>query len=836
MPGTVVEAGSRRPRLPIHGEGSLPRKVQSCGAGFARRIMKLKAIRAKRAAIALGVVLLLGAFGVWGGSVLRRPGDPREAVRRLWAKQGVEKPNVLLISLDTTRADHLGCYGYAPARTPNLDALARGGVLFWQAASPSPLTQPAHASIMTGMYPTHHGVRVNGNTALSQEQETMAEALAEEGYETGAFLGAFVLDGRWGLNQGFAVYDDRFDLERHRHLDLGGVQRPADQVVDAALGWLEKRQGRPFLAWIHLYDPHTPYEPPEPFRSDHGGRGPAALYDGEIAFTDQQVGRVLSWLRSKGLERKTVIVVIGDHGEGLGSHGEGTHGYFVYDYAQRVPFMVSTPFAELQGVRVDAQVSSVDVLPSVLALTGIDPPAEVHGRSLVPLMFDPREVETVYAYGESMTPNLQFGWSSLHFLRSARYKVIKAPRPELYDLATDPEEKTNVYEGQRPVAREMLARLDALMERTGRGAPAPEAANLDQETLERLSALGYVGAPMKPRTSEKARPLADPKDKLVLFAAVQQAGERIVQDDYAGASAALEAALREEPRMPQALLMLGTAYAELGRPEDAKAQFDVVLKDDPESVQALVGLASLLMQEGKADDVIALSKRTLTLDERNAQAHTLLGEVYASLHRPAEALPSFEKAVEIQPKLTRNRLNLAGALIEMKQHARAETLLKEIVAEHPRFPLAQFNLGLLYEEQGRREDARSAYAAEVAAYPHQFKARFNLGKVLFDLGDRAGSLEQMREVMRLAPQQPEGYLFVARGLLQESAPLDEVQRLVEKGLSLARARDLKALGWLLMADVYNRSRQPEKMNEALKQARTHVSARAPSPAGTTRDP
>jgi arylsulfatase A-like enzyme/Tfp pilus assembly protein PilF len=780
-----------------------------------------------RTAAIAAAVLFLGLLAAW--AYLRPPlrKDARQVLRRQWSAQGVDRPNVVLITLDTTRADRLGCYGYAQARTPKLDALARRGVLFSQAASTSPLTQPAHSSIMTGMYPTHHGVRVNGNTALGQEQKTIAEALSEKGYDTGAFLGAFVLDGRWGLNQGFGVYDDRFDLEKHKHLDLGSVQRPADKVVDAALAWLETRHGSPFLAWIHLYDPHTPYEPPEPLFSEYGPRGLTALYDGEIAFIDQQVGRVVSWLQARALDQRTIVVVIGDHGEGLGSHGEGTHGYFVYDYAQRVPFVVATPFTELQGVRVDSQVSAVDVFPTVMALAGIDS-VEVQGRSLLPVMFDPREEETTWAYGESMTPNLQFGWSSLHFLRSSRYKVIKAPRPELYDLSVDPEEQTNVYEQRRAVARDLLAKLDQLMERTGRGAPAPEAANLDQETLERLSALGYIGAPAKPRASETSRPLADPKDKLAIFAAVQQAGDLIVKDDYRGAAAALERALRAEPRMPQALLMLGTSYAELSRTEEAKAQFDLVLKDDPQSVQALVGMASLLMQEGKTDEVIALSKRTLSLDQRNAQAHTLLGEVYASQNKPGEALPYFEKAVEIQPKLTRNRLNLAGAQIEMKQYGRAETLLKEIVAEHPRFPLAQFNLGLVYEEQGRQEDARSAYAAEVAAYPQQFKARFNLGKVLFSLGDRPGSLEQMREVVRLAPKQPEGYLFLARGLLQQSAPVEEVHALVEKGLSLAQARELKALGWLLMADVYNRKGQPERMNDALRKAGTFVSDRADS--------
>jgi choline-sulfatase len=789
--------------------------------------MKARNGRSPRvAAVLAGALLLAGAVGVWW--LRRPPADAREIVRRAWAGRGVPRPNVVLVTLDTTRADHLGCYGYAGARTPNLDAIARGGVLFAQAASVAPLTQPAHSSIMTGMYPTFHGVRINGNTALSQEQKTIAEALRERGYATGAFIGAFVLDGRWGLNQGFQVYDDHFDLEKHKHLDLGSVQRPANEVVDSALAWLEDRKREPFFAWVHLYDPHSPYEPPEPFLSEFGAGGMAGLYDGEIAFMDQQVGRLVSWLQANALDEKTVLVIMGDHGEGLGRHGEGTHGYFVYDDTVHVPLLMAAPFPELHGRRVETQVSAVDIYPTLFGLAGIDVTARVHGRSLVPLMFDPREPAAEYAYGESMTPSLQFGWSSLHYLRTPRYKLIKAPRPELYDLSVDPAEGTNVYAGKPDVARDLMSRLDRLMEETGRGAPAPAPADLDKKTLESLAALGYVSAPTVPKKAAGSPALADPKDKLAVFSAVQQAGELIVKDEYAAAAKSLESALREEPRMSQALLMLGTAYSELGRRKEAKAQFDLVLKDDPQSIQGLIGMANLLMEEGQTDDVIALCKRTLSLDDRNSQAHTLLGEVYAAQKRPDAALPHFEKAVEIQPKLTRNRLNLAGALIEVGQYPRAEGMLSEIIKEHPRFPFAHFNLGLLYDDQRRLEDAKAAYAAEVAAYPEHFKARFNLGKVLFQLGERSASLEQMREVVRIAPRQPEGYLFLARGLLQESAPIEQVQALVEKGLGLAQAPEQKALGWLLLADVYNRKGQAERMNEALRKAQGYVPASAGS--------
>jgi tetratricopeptide (TPR) repeat protein len=423
-----------------------------------------------------------------------------------------------------------------------------------------------------------------------------------------------------------------------------------------------------------------------------------------------------------------------------------------------------------------------------------------------------------------MTPNLQFGWSPLHSLRTSRYKLIEAPRPELYDLSADRDEGTNVISRHPDVAEQMKQRLGQVMAETSQGAPEPEAANLDKETLESLAALGYIGAPVGPKTSTPGKPLADPKDKLGPFSTVQRAGELIVEDQYAAAAEALESALREEPEMPQARLMLGTSYSELGRTREAKAQFDLVLKDDPKSVQALIGLASLLKEERRTEDVIALCKRTLSLDERNNQAYALLGEVYASRNEPEKALPNFEKAVEIQPKLSQNRLNLAGCLIEVRQYARAEAILKEIVRDYPRFPLAQFNLGLLYDEEGRPAEARTAYAAEVAAYPRHFKARFNLGKVLFQLGDRDGAVEQMREVIRIAPTRPEGYLFLARGLLQQAAPVEEVQALVEKGLSLARAPDVQALGWFLLADVFSRKGQPEQVDEALRKAERYASA------------
>ncbi len=740
----------------------------------------------------------------------------------LMDKEGIEKPNIILITLDTTRADHLPCYGYSGVKTPYLDDLAREGIVFEQCTTSSPLTLPSHTSIMTGLYPTYHGVRVNGNTAVSQKLLTLAELFSQQGYQCGAFIASFILDGRWGLNQGFHHYDDQLELEKYHEANLGLIQRPGNEVVDAALSWLEGQSSSPFFAWIHLYDPHTPYEPPEPYLAEYSTKQ-FGLYDGEIAFMDEQIGRVVSWLKEKELTGKTLIALMGDHGEGLGDHGELEHGYFIYDYAVQVPFLIVTPFKEFREKRVSSQVRTVDLYPTLLEMAGVEVPKENQGESLLDMLFHPDKSVESYAYCESFTPNIHYNWSPLCGLKTPRYKYIEAPRAELYDLEKDPGELTNIIEISPRIAGKLKKALDRMIEQTSLEAPKPEAANIDRETLTRLAALGYIGAPVSTKARRTSGPLADPKDKQRIFESIQQAGGLITQEKYDQAVEILESVLREESLIPQAMLMLAQSYIKLDRKEEAKEQFDSILKDDPESIQALIGLANLLQEEGKKEDVIALCKQTLSLDERNVQAYTILGEVYMDEKDYSQALPHLEKAAEIQPKLTRNRLNLGACFVGLRQYDKAESLLQEIVGEHSKFPMAHYHLGLLYEEQKRWGEAKKAYSEEVELYPENFMARFNLGKLLYRLGDREGYLEQMQEVIRIAPKKAEGYLFLARGLLQKPGDVENVLELIQQGLSLAESSELKALGYYLLADIYTRKNQPGKVQEALKKARSYTS-------------
>lgn len=755
-----------------------------------------------RVSLSVGAAILLAATLslTCGRSAALKPGKLRGA-------------NVLLITLDTTRADRIGAYGYSAAETPNLDRLAGEGVLFEHCITPSAFTLPSHSSIMTGLYPPHHGVRLNGTTALSDTNTTLAEQLSSRGYRTGAFAGAFVLDGRWGLAQGFEHYDDDFKLGQDQQLDLARVQRPANLVTDAALKWLQQDQSRPFFAWLHFYDAHTPYEPPEPYRARFGSRGLSGAYDGEIAFTDSQIGRLLDWIESQKLRENTIIVVVADHGEGLGSHGEGEHGFYVYDYAVRVPLIMRFPGTA--GRRVIPQVRTVDILPTVMELLGGEAgtPA-IQGESLMPLINGQQKETPRYAYSESMAVHLQYGWSALYSLRSDGYKFIEAPRAELYDLKQDPVESENRLDNLRRVAREMRAELKTIRDEGDKVVTKTQEANLDSETMRMLASLGYVGGTsFKPGADEI---LADPKDKLPIYESVGYAAQLLTNDKFAEAAEVLEIVLREDPKIPQAQQLLVTAYVKTNRVAKAKSMLDSFLKEDPGNVRSLIAMAEILLREGKRDEVIALSKRALAEDPNSTRAYELMADVHMTANEHEQAVPLLRRVVEIQPKLSRSRINLAAALLGLGQIQEAETLLQDILKQYPKFPLANFHLGLLREKQGRIAEARAAYETELAHHPKSVPARFNFGNLLLRAGDAAGAEQQMRTLIKEDPGSARPYLLLGQTLLNRPGQLAEVERLALAGLERATENDLKALGYFLLADVYSRQGRRAELRDAVQ--------------------
>jgi arylsulfatase A-like enzyme/tetratricopeptide (TPR) repeat protein len=714
----------------------------------------------------------------------------------------LQNANVLLVTLDTTRADHIGTYGYAKAVTPHLDKLAAEGVVFEHCITPSGFTLPSHSSIMTGLYPPAHGVRLNGDAALGDVQNTLAERLKTKGYRTGAFVSAFVLDGRWGLAQGFDNYDDKFHITADQRLDLSRVQRPGNKVVDLALQWLQQDKTKPFFAWVHLYDAHTPYEPPAPLTG----------YDGEITFADAQVGRLIEWLERSGLKENTVVIITADHGEGLGSHGESEHGYYVYDYAVRVPLIVRMPGTS--GLRIGAQVRTTDIMPTILDAVGREAAGNIDGQSLLPLIADPQREHPRYAYSEAMSSKLQYGWSALYSLRTVDHKFIEAPRSELYDLRSDPGETSNRLDDQRRVARELKDALQRIRDDADKRAPKHQEANLDPETVQKLASLGYLGGGSAAARDDKD--LADPKDKLHLYESVGYAAVLMLKSDYKEAVEVLEIVLGDDPNVSQAQLLISTAYRKTGRTDKAKAILDAYLKSDPGNTRALVAMAEILLDEGRGDDVIAICRKALASDEQNARAYELMADVHIVRNDHQEAIPLLQKVVAIQPKLTRSRNNLAASLIGAGRYEEAEKLLSEIIQQYPKFPLAHYHRGLLREAQKRFGEARAEYAKEVENHPKSTVARFNYGHLLLRMRDMAGAETQMRTLIAQDPASARPYLLLGQALLDRPGHLAEVEKLALAGLERAKEADVKALGYFLLADVYSREGRRTELQEALR--------------------
>jgi arylsulfatase A-like enzyme len=426
---------------------------------------------------------------------------------------------VVLITLDTTRADRLSPYGMMDVSMPHLERLAREGVVFDQASSVAPLTLPSHCSIFTGLFPPAHGVRDNADRALAPDHTTLAEILKARGFETAAFVGSAVLDPDRGLEQGFSQYRgvSRATLKGRATsmVEADSRQRRADEVIADATRWLERIDGSRFFLWTHLNDPHRPYDPPEPFRSRYFDP-----YVGEIAFADSQIGRLLEALDRQGLLDRTIVIVAGDHGESLGEHGERDHGIFVYESVLRVPLIIRGP--GLAPHRVGEAVRLVDVMPTVLEMLDLPGPA-VDGVSLVDVMSGRRRNLDLEVFAESIYP-LRFGWSPLRALRGGRFKLIDAPRPELYDLERDPFEERNLFDERRPLAEAMMRRLEAL-DAGQRVARASEEIVVPAALREGLAALGYVAAgPM--RVSRNRKDLPDPKDCVGLIGVELRSADR----------------------------------------------------------------------------------------------------------------------------------------------------------------------------------------------------------------------------------------------------------------------------------------------------------------------
>ena len=715
--------------------------------------------------------------------------------------RGDRQMNVVLVTLDTTRADHIGAYGYTDIETPALDGLAAEGVTFLRAYSVTPLTLPSHTSLMSGTYPPYHGVRDNGAFVAPDSLQTLGELFRNAGYRTGAFVSSFVLDRRFGLAQGFDTYFDEFEVPRSRMIALASIQRPASDVVDAALEWSRQDPSAPFFLWVHLFDAHTPYEPPPEFLDRYPGRP----YVGEIAYADTQLGRLISWLDSSGLRKDTVVIVAGDHGESLGEHGEIEHGFFLYEEAIHVPLVISTPFTVYRGVRRSEPVSLVDVMPTILTLVGLPIPSEVQSRSLVPLLdAGAPERSNSLVYSETYYPRLHFGWSELRVLLSPEYKLIMSGEPELYHLASDPEEAINLSR-QRAATTELLRQqIETLVADYAQDGGLAEAVTLDEETRRRLAALGYLGN-FADSIEDDTEIRSSPVDRIDIYNDLLRARSLTLRSELAEAESLFRGIVAADPGVIDAYQALGNLLIDQGRYTEAIPIFEEAIARKPEDIGMVLFLANAQIRAGRTADAEQVLTDFADVLEPDARVQLTLGGIYHRSGRHEQAITAFNQALELDPDMTGARVGLAGAYLQSGRTRLAQLQLDRAQELNDKIPELHFTWAQLFERQGRLEEAIDAYRRELEISPEHLMSAFNLS----GLHRIRQDLEQEERYLQLAlsidPTFPRARFFMARIHLVHGRDYEEAIELVEGALAITgiEQRD-RALGHFLLADIYNR--------------------------------
>ena len=725
-----------------------------------------------------------------------------------------QAPNVVLVTIDTLRADHVGAYGHASAETPTIDRLAREGVLLEDAVVQVPQTRPSHTSIFTGRYPYEHGIRDNYSAPLAATTPTMASILRQQGWDTGGFIGAYPVSRPSGLDRGFAVFDDPFAAGDATTREAR-TERRANEVVDKALAWLAKPRTAPFFAWVHLFDPHAPYEAPAPYGKRHA-RSP---YDGEVAYADAQLGRVLAWLDEKGLRSRTLVVVTSDHGEGLGEHGEDEHMFFVYDSTLRVPLVLSWPGRLPAGARVLGQFRSVDLLATVLELLGVPAPA-TSGASRASFLRVGGKIPDNESYAESLYGQLHFGYAPLRALRGEGWKLIDVPRPELYRLAEDPHEARNLIDQRSTVAAAMRTSLQRL---DRQGGPAPELPAVDEAAAERLAALGYVGSGPGAGAPPSGIDLKDRIGEVQAYTRGMREGMRLYRErDFEGAIRQLRRlsetmapsfnvqyylgrSLLDERRFGEAIpplrkaaemaptrrtlsglaaapiyAYLVEAYAGAGQAKAAMDTLEQALKVAPANAELLRAKGSLLLQQGNLPEARAALERARSIDPGEPRLHADLSNVYRNLGDLARARAEAQEAVRRDAKSPESHLANGLAQGALGREAEAATAFREALRLAPSHPDALFYLGSVELRAGRAAQALPLLERLAAGSPDYPQGR-----------------ETLALARRLAAPPPAGSVQLRLLRVPERAKAEALARRLEAGesfaaLARAESRDASA--------------------------------------------
>ena len=653
------------------------------------------------------------------------------------------KKNFLLITIDTLRADRLSCYGSQYPKTPNIDSLAERGVLFSRAFANTSTTLPSHANILLGTTPNHHGVHENLNFIVSQELLTLAEHLKDNSYSTGAFVGAYALDSRFGLSQGFDFYDDKYS--RIHSVNLSSLERKAEAVIEAALEWLKGRIS-PWFLWVHCWDPHSPYDPPEPFKTQYGDH----LYEGEVAYVDLILGKLFDYMKKNNLFDSTVLIFTGDHGESLGQHGEETHGFFAYNSSIWIPLIISVP--ETASGRVDDYVSHVDIFPTVCDALGIKKPSFLQGISLLPALKGKKLPERPI-YFESLYPYYSRGWAPLKGFISKKKKFIESPVPELYDLDHDFDELNNIAE-KKEIAQ-LTPQLNKIIQALTPSKKIDAAQRVDRETRKKLASLGYISSV---RLSPK-KDFSVQDDVKVLLPYINKIGEawKLYKDGKQDAGIKLLKEIIEERKdIDIAYKHLASIYQEKGNTEGAVVILEQGLNALPSSYEIFIEYIKVLITAQQYDKIISsFKKMNLREAEYDPEIWNNLGTAYAKKGNFEEAIKAFEMGLSLDDKHPELYNNLANACYSQGLQSRDTSIYfrcfeyyKKAIELDPEYPAPYYGLGHAHRQQGNLEGAIYCWEKTLEADPDFRQARIDLAMAYLNTGNKAKASDLLSEYKR----------------------------------------------------------------------------------------
>jgi arylsulfatase A-like enzyme/Flp pilus assembly protein TadD len=656
--------------------------------------------------------------------------------------------NVILVTVDTLRADHLGCYGDANIETPVIDSLARDGVVFGRAVSQVPLTGPSHAALLTGTYPFWNGFQSWSDPGLRPGVPTLAEILKQHDYTTAAFVSAFVLDSMWGLNRGFDLYDDWFRPQDYQTMRNNDVRRRGGETIDHVLDWLKLPPRQPFFLWVHLYDPHLPYDPPEPFKTKYRSH----FYDGEIAYDDQQLGRLFKFLKDQGLYGSSLIVLASDHGEGLGEHQERDHGFFIYNSTVRVPLIIKLPAGRPPGPKSISQVVNiVDVAPTVARLNGI-PDTETRsfqGQSLAPLTEGGGEGPPRFGLSESLYPQDLLNAHSLVGVQTARYAYIQGAREELYDLESDPGEKRNIVHESAGVAVSLRQVASAL--RTRYQPPreaAAQAGNLSHEVVEKLQSLGYVGASRPPNGNAENPHAADPLDEIETYNQLLRATTLAQFGRFQESNQVLLGLASTHPQLYIVAFMQGQNSLALGQAKAAEVHLRKALDINPVSTQAVFSLGQASYAVGDSAGAAKAYELALQLNPQDFLTQLALAKTYWRLKRLPEAASLQEHVLKSHPQFAQAYAEYGETLVQLRRLQEAVSAMRKSIDLGYRDAFLYNVLGNALDALGNGAEARQAYEDAIKINADYVEPYANLAVLWDRLGDRHKAQGYFEEACR----------------------------------------------------------------------------------------